>query len=780
MELKDWLGENNQIGQDIWHKKYQYDNETFDQWLDRVSGGNADVRKLIEEKKFLFGGRILSNRGLEKLGKKITLSNCYVITPPDDNIESIFDCGKKLARTFSYGGGCGIDIGKLRPRNAKVNNSAEKSTGAVSFMDLYSDITGTISQNGRRGALMISIPCDHPDLEEFIDVKTDLDKVTKANISIRITDDFMKAVKNKDKFMLKFESGNEEIIKEVDAYKLFHKICENNWNYAEPAMLFWDRIEKWNLLSGYDDFEYAGVNPCAEEPLPAGGSCLLGSINLSEFIKYDDTLPYFDFYGFDRTVRSAVVGLNEVLDEGLSLHPLAEQQDSVHDWRQIGLGIMGLADMLIKMGYTYGEEDSINLCDAIGKVMINSAVQQSSELAKENNSFPKYNYDKFIKSDFAKLKLMHNTLDIVKRNGIRNSQLLTTAPTGTISTMLGISGGIEPIFANYYTRKTESLHGKDKYYKIFTQIAWDYLQEHNLGEDESKLPSYFITSQEIPYENRIKMQATWQKYIDASISSTINLPNEATISDIENIYMNAWNNGLKGITVYRSGCKREGILTTESKSDKDTPKPSELSVSKQFMLGRGDILDVCDDLISYKRTIQSGCGKFYVHLDFDDMICEPLETWLDTGSDGTCERNLQLISRLMSLCLRGGIPIESIIDQCKSIKPCPSYVRRQCKFGDCSKGSSCPNAIGFALEELYDKIKDRYFSDDADVNDYTDEDWEVIETIEKEKDNLEVAKCDNKTEQDWIDEGKCPICHEPFEHEGGCVICKNDGWSKCS
>lgn len=285
MTVQEWLGTENQLGQDIWERKYRYENETFDEWINRVSGGNSEIANLIKEKKFLFGGRILANRGLENKGRKISLSNCYVIEPPEDNIESIFDCAKKLARTYSYGGGCGVDISKLSPRGAKVNNAAKETTGSVSFMDLYSMVTGLIGQAGRRGALMLSLSCEHPDLEEFIGIKSDLDRVTKANISIRITDKFMAAVKNKTPFTLSFtrlETG-ETITKEIDAYEMFHKMCEMNWDYAEPGMLFWDRINNWNLLSCDDEFEYAGTNPCAEEPLPAGGSCLLGSINLAEF-----------------------------------------------------------------------------------------------------------------------------------------------------------------------------------------------------------------------------------------------------------------------------------------------------------------------------------------------------------------------------------------------------------------------------------------------------------------------------------------------------------------
>ncbi len=265
MTVQEWLGKDNTLGIDIWEKKYRYKNETFDEWLDRVSGGNEELKRLIKEKKFLFGGRILSNRGLNKYGEKTTYSNCYVISPPEDSIESIFECASKLARTYSYGGGCGIDISNLAPRGAIVRNAAKTTTGSVSFMDLYSLITGLIGQNNRRGALMISLSCEHPDLEEFINIKSDLSRVTKANISIRITDKFMAAVKYKQPFTLTFtrlETG-ESITKEVDAYSIFHKICEMNWDYAEPGILFWDRIENWNLLSCDDSFHYAGTNPCA-------------------------------------------------------------------------------------------------------------------------------------------------------------------------------------------------------------------------------------------------------------------------------------------------------------------------------------------------------------------------------------------------------------------------------------------------------------------------------------------------------------------------------------
>ena len=264
MNIIEWLGNENEIGIDIWNKKYCQNNETFEEWLDRVSGFNEDVKQLIIDKKFLFAGRILANRGLDKLGKKITCSNCYVIPPVEDSIESIYDTCAKLARTYSYSGGCGVDISKLRPRGMKVNNASNSTTGAVSFMDTFSQVTGTIGQNGRRGALMISISCDHPDLEEFIEIKNDLSRVTKANISVRVTDKFMEAVVNNLDWELYFKTEHgDEMRKVVKARKLFKLLSKNNWSMAEPGILFWDRIENYNLLSEDENFHYAGVNPCA-------------------------------------------------------------------------------------------------------------------------------------------------------------------------------------------------------------------------------------------------------------------------------------------------------------------------------------------------------------------------------------------------------------------------------------------------------------------------------------------------------------------------------------
>lgn len=263
MQIEEWLG-NNQLSLDIWYKKYQINNESFEQWLNRVSGNNEEVKKLIREKKFLFGGRILASRGVTD--RKVTYSNCYVITPPNDDIESIFSTASKLARTYSYGGGCGVDISNLRPRNAVVHNAAKSTSGAVSFMDLYSYVTGLIGQSGRRGALMISIDCKHPDIEEFINLKTKQGVCEKANISIRVSDEFMEAVIQDREWITEFTSRETgTITRTFKARDLLKLLAKRNWEWAEPGLLYWDRIANYNMLNNDGNFVYAGVNPCAKD-----------------------------------------------------------------------------------------------------------------------------------------------------------------------------------------------------------------------------------------------------------------------------------------------------------------------------------------------------------------------------------------------------------------------------------------------------------------------------------------------------------------------------------
>ena len=622
-------------------------------------------------------------------------------------------------------------------------------------MDTFSQVTEQIGQNGRRGALMISIDCTHPDLEKFITVKSDLNKVTSANISVRVTDRFMVAVKNDEDWELYYKRNEtgEEIKKTVKARDIFDLLCRNNWDYAEPGILYWDRITNWNLVSNDKDFEYAGVNPCAEEPLPAGGSCLLGAINLAAFVRNGK----FDWHDFNRTVNIAVKALNNVLDEGLERHPLAEQRKTVRDWRQIGIGIMGLADMLIKLGIEYGSPDSITLCDAIGYSMARNAIVASADIAGYAGCYDKYNEQYVTTSPFFAEHIKpddEEAWSFVEANGLRNSQLLTIAPTGSISTMIGVSGGIEPIFANYYERTTKSLHGHDEVYKVYTPIVKEYMDAHGI-KDELGLPSYFVTSATIPIKRRIDMQSVWQKHIDASISSTVNLPNEATVDDVKDLYMYAWEKHLKGITVYRAGCKRAGILNADTKKD-DEPKPE----STSSILPRGSIIEPSNDLIGKKRKIQTGCGSLHVLAFFDPIDGNLQEVYFNKGSTGGCANFMTGLSRMVSLLCRAGVDIMTIKDQLDSTGVCPSYATRKATHHDTSKGSCCPMAIGNALVEMYNEMQ-------SELDDKDDEEKPVKKTP------VEPIKDVNVRQQ------LCPECGEPLVFEGGCCTCKSCGYTKC-
>lgn len=746
MTVEQWLN-NDELAITIWKNKYRFKDESLDDWFKRVSGGNEIVEEQIKAKKFIFGGRILANRGLSDKNRKITYSNCYVVAPPKDNLESIFDCGAKLARTFSYGGGCGIDISNLRPSGARVNNAAKTTSGAVSFMDFYSYITGLIGQSGRRGALMISISCDHPDLEEFIEIKSDLDKVTKANISVRVSDKFMEAVVKGETLMLKFVTDTGEVItKEVEAYPIFRKLAQMNWDYAEPGILFWDRITSWNLLSNNKEFSYAGVNPCAEEPLPAGGSCLLGSINLAEFVTKEGTL---DLLSLRETIQAAVIALNEVLDEGLPLHPLQEQRDSVADWRQIGLGVMGLADMLIKLKVKYGSATSRSVIESIGHELIMTALETSSILAASHGPYPKFNRDYVIRTPFFKNldsgdmnDLRFQSLyDDVCKYGLRNSQLLTCAPTGSIATMLGVSTGCEPIFATSYTRKTESLVNEERYYKIYTPIIKELIDK---GFSEEALPEYVVTSEQIPYRERIKVQATLQKFIDASISSTINLPESATIDDVETIYRLAWEEGLKGITVYRSGCKRGAVLSKNSVIKECLKRPESVE-AKLIRFKNGS-----ENWIAFVGLID---GRPYeIFTGINNIEDFPIPTSITEGEiikvkDSLGKRyDFQYTDKYGYTNRLGGL--SRIFNQ---------------EYWNYAKLISALLRGGIELDKVVKIIDGMHFESDT-LNTWKNGVKRAIKTF----------IVDGVTSHEV-----CPDCGEHLIYEGGCTICKNCGFSRC-
>lgn len=742
MMEREWL-KDNQLALDIWNNKYRFENESFEEWLDRISNGNKLLRNLILEKKFIFGGRILANRNIPR---RTTVSNCYVLPPVEDNIESIFQTASDLARTYSLGGGCGVDISKLRPKGAKVNNAAKSTTGCTSFMDFFSYVTGLIGQEGRRGALMLSIDCKHPDLIEFINLKTDLDVCTKANISVRVSDKFMEAVEKDSDWELSFTSEHETIVKTVKAREVFMLLAKRNWEMAEPGILYWDRIRNYNMLNLDPNFEYVGTNPCAEEPLPAYGACLLGSINLAEFVIDPFTKnSRFDFEGLETATSIAVHALNEVLVEGIENHPLKGQRDCAHDWRQIGLGTMGLGDALIKLGIKYGSEESIPIISEIFKTVAQISVMTSLELAKTYGCYPMCNKEAIANSSFIQhLELSEDIISEIKIYGLANSQLLTCAPTGSIGTMLQVSTGVEPNYAFSYMRRTLSLNNEETYYTVDADIVKQYKEVTG----NEVLPDYFVSSQQLNPIYRVKVQAVLQEWIDASISSTINLPNETTVEEVADIYFQAWKHGLKGVTIWRDGCQRQGILS----SGKETKEEEEIKGLK-----RGEIIKANDDCLGLKRTLTTGCGTLHCEAFFDPSTGDLRECYLSKGSTGGCNNFMIGLSRMISLSARGGIDIEHILDQLKSCGTCPSYAVRKATKKDTSIGSSCPVAVGNALRAMHNEIIQRLNS---------------CEQGEVEVAQPAVANTNYE---------ECPSCKsKSLMHSDGCVQCINCGYSKCN
>lgn len=715
MELQDW--KLSELGEDIWKKKYQRNGESFEQWLDRVSGGDTQVAQLIVDKKFLFGGRILSNRGITDRG--VTYSNCYVIEPPHDSIEGIYEAAMKLARTFSYGGGCGVDISTLRPKGAEVHNAALTTSGAVSFMDVLEQTARVIGQNGRRGALMISMDSSHPDIHDFIDAKLD-NKLEKCNISVRMSDDDME---NKP--------------------DILDHIALNNYDWAEPGILYWDTIKRYNLLDKFAYFEYAGVNPCAEEPLPAGGSCLLGALNLSEFVENPFTdKAAFNIPEFKSAVRIAIRALNDVLDEGLELHPLEEQRNSVRDWRQIGLGIMGFADMLLKMRCQYDSSRALDIIEIIGKTLVNTGLEESALLAMDTESFPECDLRLILASTFITVLrnsnvIEDNTIDLIKRYGLRNSQLFTIAPTGSISTMLGVSGGVEPIFATHYTRKTQSLHGEDVYYNVYTPIIQKMIDTGVIAEENV---STIATAQNIDPFDRVTIQATWQRFIDASISSTVNVTNDTSVETIRDLYQAAWQEGCKGLTIYRAGCKKEGILVV------DTPKEQTMENTIHIPITDTSI----DNCVAYGTQLTTGCGSLWMSVYFHKKTGQLCHIFLDKGSTGGCNSFMIGLSRMISYAGKLGGTVEGICDQLNSVPACPSYTVRTAIKGDTSAGKCCPSAIGKALLEL----NRRYTTD-----------------------HIEMSTGELKQEEMTVN--NCPECGAKLNFTGGCNSCPECGYTKC-
>jgi len=570
--------------QELVLRKYTKHNESKKDFLQRISIGKTTLEKIFRRREALWGGRILYAVGRDG---NITGSNCYVATDPEDSLEDIYRADYDIAKTYSYGGGQGMNISKIRPRGAEVNNASNTSPGPMVFAEKFSHTTLNTQQENRRGALMLIMNIDHPDIINFATSKLDLEKINGANISVALGDEFMQAVESDENWELRFETYHEIITKKVKARELLDVISYSAHTVGDPGIVFIDNMNNYHMLSEYDEVNFTATNPCGEQPLMANGSCNLSSINLSAFVRnpFEDN-AYFDYNRFEDVVKEMTLGLDDMLDILGDRHALEPQRKHVTDWREIGLGVMGLADFALKMKNAYGSKEFLKNIDSIMREMINISAQTSALRAKEKEPFPKFDADKILTSSFSNV-FTKRTRDMIKEYGLRNSRLLSIAPTGSISNVLGISGGVEPFYRLGYNREIKSVDMVSDETKIITvfEKTPKELAKHMNVDHVDDLPEWAkVNAGNLDFNDRAKVQSTIQAYVDTAISSTFNLSNDTGVKDITDIYLTAWRHSLKGATVFRDNCAKIGILTGKDKDkDRNPGTPPTITLEESWL-----------------------------------------------------------------------------------------------------------------------------------------------------------------------------------------------------
>jgi ribonucleoside-diphosphate reductase alpha chain len=734
---------------------------------------------LLEDFRFIPGGRIMHGAGNPK---RVTLLNCYVLPVRDDSIESIFDWMKEAARTYSLGGGVGTDISVLRPRGARVNNAARSSTGSVSFMELFSLTTGTIGQSGRRGALMITIADSHPDVLDFVKVKRNLNKVRFANISVRVSDAFMRAVEADGEFTLAFSNERAQVTKTVRARDLWNELIRGARDYAEPGLIFWDNIKRWST-SEYNGMDVITTNPCSEIPLEPYGNCCLGNVNLAEFV----SAPFaaeatVNWDSLEPALRYATRFLDNVLDYNADKHPLPAQREASLRSRRIGVGFTGLGDMLIKLGLKYDTDEAVAFVDAMFDRIKNIVYDESVNLATEKGTFPAYVRDQHLKGLFLST-LQREVVERIRAHGLRNVALLTVPPVGSGAALAGVTSGIEPIFDLSYVRRSESL--SQETFKVYHPLVSEYIKRFNMpGEEE--LPAYFVTSHQIKGDMRVKMQAAIQKHVDHSISSTVNLPKETTPEEVERIYFLAWKLGTKGITVYRES-SREGILITEERA-----KTAAASVPVAEPKAARTTSPRPRPKVTTGRTerVETPRGRIYVVVNEDESgVCEVFVHSFDVEAEAC--------GRLASLAMRAGVDPREVIEQLWRVQSKEVAIDRSSN-GTMVRVTTIAQAIALALgRALYgdDFRPDKEFPR-ADVlpepaarvrqEPLKFDPTKAVaagngEPVGNGEPNVKANSDSHPAERLMRLEfaGVCPDCGESLVHENGCASCRSCGYSRC-
>lgn len=735
--------------------------ETPQQMLTRVAGAVAKADKIYDENadieatakefydimaslKFLPNSPTLMNAG-RPLGQ---LSACFVL-PIEDTMEGIFDSIKNAALIHKSGGGTGFSFSRIRPKDSIVKTTGGLASGPISFMKVFNAATEAVKQGStRRGANMGILRVDHPDILDFISCKEDKTQITNFNISVAITEKFMEAVEKGEMYSL-VNPNTKEVVGKLNAREVFEKIVRAAWSSGEPGIVFIDRMNRDNPTPELGQIE--STNPCGEQPLLPYESCNLGSINLSRMVKANDDGYEVDYDTLEKTVKTAVHFLDNVID--VNKYPLEEIDKMTKTTRKIGLGIMGFADMLIKLGIPYNSQEGVDMADKIMGFINEKSKEASYELAKKRGAFPAFK-------------------ESIYGGGeeIRNATTTTIAPTGTISIIAGASSGIEPLFAVAYLRnvmdndilpevnplfekaiRERGLYSAELMRKIAQVGSPSHIKE--LPED---IKSIFVTAHDVTPEWHIKMQAAFQRHTDNAVSKTVNFTHDATIDDVREVYLLAYKLGCKGVTIYRDGSRDSQVLNvgkvnvgpTESKEQLHEERNSAPRQRPEVTRG-------------ITEKVRVGCGNLYITVNYDDNgICE---VFTNVGKAGGCPSQSEATARLISIGLRSGMDVKEIVEQLKGIR-CHSTLRQKSNNKDI-KVLSCPDAIARTIEKL-GKLKDSSSFGSNDEMSHDEMDEIVIEDL------LPIPKANPDT-------AKCPECGGVITHQDGCVICPNCGFSKC-
>lgn len=748
-----------QISHEIWDMKYRFksadgtaiDATIEDSWR-RIARALAEVEtdpKLWEDRfynalegfKYLPAGRITAGAGT---GRSVTLFNCFVMGTLPDNMGGIFDGLKEAALTMQQGGGIGYDFSTLRPKGAEVKGVAADASGPLTFMDVWDGMCRTIMSAGsRRGAMMATMRCDHPDVEAFIEAKKDPARLRMFNLSVLITDPFMAAVKADDPWELVFGGT---VYKTLQARDLWNKIMRNTYDFAEPGVIFIDRINKANNLSYCETI--AATNPCGEQPLPPYGACLLGSINMPTLVSRAFTdAAALDVAALDDLVRVAVRMMDNVVDA--SRFPLPAQEVEARAKRRIGLGVTGLADALLMVGLRYGSPEAAAQTEKWMHAIARASYLASVDLAKEKGAFPLFEADAYLASGNM-MQMDGDVRDAIRTHGIRNALLTSIAPTGTISLYAGnVSSGIEPVFAYAYTRKVLQKDGSRTEEAVvdYAVRLWRQLK------GETALPDYFVNAQTLAPLDHVRMQAAAQKWIDSSISKTINCPEDISFEDFQQVYMAAWDQGCKGCTTYRPNAITGSVLSVA-----EVPKKEVLPPVAEIV-ARPDALDGA----TYK--IKWPANEHAMYVTINDIVengeRRPFEVFINSKNMEHFAWTVAL-TRMISAVFRRPHDSRFVAEELKAVfDP---------KGGAWVGGKYVPSvlaAIGGVIERHMIAIG--YIAETRPA--MIDDGGHVIEVVN--------ALGGMVTEPRKGDE-MCPKCFSGnVKHEAGCFQCLDCGHSKC-